>query len=81
MNMQYNIGATISGQMYQYRVIACQVSSVIISGVRYQAIASTGVRHQVISIAWQVLVYIYQGQVTNMSVRVTTSNIRYQPVT
>jgi len=34
MNMQYNTGATISDQVYQYRVIACQVSSVIISGVK-----------------------------------------------
>jgi len=33
MNMQYNIYATISGQVYQHRVIACQVSNVITSGV------------------------------------------------
>ena len=54
--------------------IKCQVA-----GDKY-SMASIGVRYQVISIAWQVLVYTCQGQVTNVSVRVTT-NIRYQLVT
>ena len=76
---------TISGQVYWYQVAVCQVSSeawqvpVLDINNKY-SMASTGIRYQIISIAWQVPVYTCQGQVTNISVRVATSNIRYQPV-
>jgi len=73
ISIAWQVLASISNNKHgKYR---CQISN-----IKY-SMASTDVRDQLIGIAWQVSMHIYQGQVTNMSVRVTTSIIMYQPIT
>ena len=83
MNMQRNIGVrcnsiqsgvTISGQMCQYQVIACQSS-----GVRYQVLSdnmpSTSVKYQVSGIRCQVSCIKYQCQISDIKNQVSNINI------
>jgi len=71
------LGITTSGQVYQYQVIACQVSSVTyqvyLSNIQYQVIA-----YQVSGVRYQVSGGVYRTSpiLNTYTYRITTSCVR-----